>query len=100
VQRRETGVRVLIRFSAILLSIWTILVAFLGWVFDSMDQAFGTESLSDTLKIFAILAVGWILVIVAWVKTEQPWRNRYVSTYEEDGVWLGSIYLPNRADKD
>jgi hypothetical protein len=85
----------------ILLSIWTILTALAWSFFNSLGQALGNpQSLTETLIVFAIPAVGWILVIVAWVKTEQPWRNRHVSDYEEDGVWVGNIYLPNRTDKE
>jgi hypothetical protein len=104
----ESGVRFLVRFlikvMVILLSIWTIL-ALLLWMNYSAAQGLGGQSasLADTVKFFAIPAVGWILVFAALVKTEQteqPWRKGYFSDDDEEGVWVGSIYLPNRADKD
>lgn len=102
VQRRESGLRFLIRFMAILLSIWTFLAVLLWGLFRSMDQALlgRSPSPADTLTLFAVPAVGWILVIGAWVTTERPWRNRDVSADDEDGVWVGNTYLPSRPAKD
>jgi hypothetical protein len=90
--------RFLIKFMSIFLSILTFFWVFVWAVFDSMDQALlgQSASLPDTLKFFAVPAVGWILVIAAWVKTERPFDGGY----EEDGVWVGNIYLPNRVDED
>lgn len=93
--------RFLIRVSIVLLSIWTILWVLLWVTFSSVDVTLTQpsaepSSLADALKFFAAPAVGWILVIAAWLKTEQPFDG----DDEEDGVWVGSSYLPNRADKD
>ena len=92
--------RLLTKVAVILLSVWTILAALLWALVSSVDEALlgRSPSLEDTLKFSDIPAVGWIFVIAVWVIKDKPWRNRYLSDDEEDGVWVGSTYMPKRKD--
>ena len=92
----------LTKIAAILLSIWTIVAIVIWALVRSVDEALlgRSPSAGDDLKFFAIPAVGWILVTAAWVISEKPWRSGYLSGDDDDGAWIGNIYLPNRTDKD
>jgi hypothetical protein len=87
----------LFKLVVILLSIWSALWAVLWLNFGSGNDALGIPSATaGDILIYALPLIGWILVIAVWAIREAPWR----SDTEDEGVWVGNTFLPDRTDKE